>query len=303
MAEFDAAAAGITFDYAEVNGVRLHYARAGGGPLMLFVHGFPDFWYTWRRQLVEFGRDHLAVAPDMRGYNLSSKPQDVKEYRPQYMVEDLRQFIHAMGHDRCVLVAHDWGGAVAWNFAITYPAMVEKLVIINAPHPVMFARDLKTHLEQIEGSQYMNFLRSDVAEEKLSRDDYAMLWRFAFLELDAKGAVGEGDKAAYLEAWSQPGALAAGLKWYKASPLRPPGPEGTFDGPPPPDLEPEDFQVTMPTCVIWGMDDTALRTCLLEGLDEVVPDLTLHRIEGAGHWVFHEQPERVNNLIRGFLAR
>ncbi len=303
MAEFDAEGAGISFDYAEVNGVRLHYARKGGGRAMVFVHGFPDFWYTWRHQLVEFGQDHLAVAPDMRGFNLSSKPKGVGEYRPQFIVEDLRQFIRAMGQSSCVLVAHDWGGAIAWNFAIAHPDMVEKLVILNAPHPALFARDLKSNPDQIAGSQYMNFFRMPQAAEKLARDDYAMLWRFSFGSWDTNGVVSAADKAAYLEAWSQPGALEAGLNWYKASPLRPPNEDGGYDGPPPPDLDPADFRVRVPTCVIWGMNDTALRPSLLDGLDDIVEDLTLHRIEGAGHWVFHQEPDRINRIIREFLAK
>ena len=171
------------------------------------------------------------------------------------------------------------------------------------PHPALFARDLKSNPDQIAGSQYMRFFRTPEAEEKLSRDNYAMLWRFSFEDMDAKGAVDEGEKEAYLKAWSQPGALAAGLNWYKASPLRPPDADGNFDGPPVPDLNPADFRVTVPTCVIWGMDDTALRPSLLDGLDEVVDNLTLHRVEGCGHWVFHEEPERINGLIRDFITQ
>ena len=120
---------------AEVNGVRLHYAAAGAGSLVMFVHGFPEFWYEWRRQLVEFGRDHLAVAPDMRGYNLSSRPSDLDAYAVPTLVEDIRALAEHLGHRRFTLVAHDWGGAVAWVFAMLHPGMLERLVLINAPHP------------------------------------------------------------------------------------------------------------------------------------------------------------------------
>src|SRR6516165_1464331 len=128
-------------EYASVNGVRLHYVSAGKGPLILFLHGFPEFWYEWKDQLAEFGKDHLAVAPDMRGYNLSDKPRDLAQYRISVLVEDIRALgEHFAPGKKFVLVGHDWGGAVAWSFAIAHPEMVEKLIIVNAPHPGIFAR-------------------------------------------------------------------------------------------------------------------------------------------------------------------
>ena len=169
--------------YATVNGVRLHYASKGQGPLMLFVHSFPEFWHAWKNQLDEFGRDHRAVALDMRGYNLSDKPAEVKAYRTKHLVEDLRQLIEHLGGRPCVLVAHDWGGAVAWNLAIAHPDCVSRLVIVNAPHPVLFARALKNNPEQIAASQYMLLLRDAKAERVLSENNFqrleAMLRSFA----------------------------------------------------------------------------------------------------------------------------
>ena len=210
--------------YAELdNGIRLHYAAAGSGPLMFLIHGFPEFWFAWRDQLVEFGRDHLAVAPDMRGYNLSSRPAEVSAYKPQQLVEDLRLLMDHLGAARCVLVAHDWGGAVAWNFTAKYPDRVEKLVIINAPHPVTFARELRDNPAQRKASTYMNLFRSDKAERVLSENNYARLTR---MTLDAwaenGGSATEEERRAYLAAWSQPGALTGGLCYYRASPLHPP---------------------------------------------------------------------------------
>ena len=130
----------IEHGYAEVNDVRLHYAAEGSGKLIVFLHGFPEFWYMWKEQLEEFGQDHRAVALDMRGYNLSSKPAEVNAYRIEHLVEDVRAFAGHLGYEKFVLVGHDWGGVVAWAFALWHPGLLERLVIINAPHPAIFER-------------------------------------------------------------------------------------------------------------------------------------------------------------------
>src|SRR5258708_2338270 len=161
--------------YAEVNGVRLHYVKAGKGPLIVFLHGFPEFWYEWKHQLEDFGKDHLAVAPDMRGYNLSAKPSEVDQYQMKYLVEDVRALANHLGHKKFVLVGHDWGGAVAWSFAISHPEYLEKLVIVNAPHPGVFMRELRDNPAQQKASQYMLMFRGEKAEERLSANDYALL--------------------------------------------------------------------------------------------------------------------------------
>src|SRR6266404_1622543 len=165
----------LKHEYADVNGVRLHYVTAGKGKLIMFVHGFPEFWYEWKNQLAEFGRDYQAVAPDMRGYNLSSKPPEVDQYQVKYMVEDLRALAEKLGHKKFILVAHDWGGAIAWAFAIAHPDYLQKLVIVNAPHPGVFARLLASDPAQQKASQYMLMFRGEQAEKTLSDDNYAML--------------------------------------------------------------------------------------------------------------------------------
>src|SRR6266850_5355571 len=159
-------------EYAEVNGQRLHYVTAGKGKLIMFVHGFPEFWYEWKNQLAEFGRDYQAVAPDMRGYNLSSKPADVDQYQVKYMVEDLRALAEKLGHRKFILVAHDWGGAIAWAFGIAHPECLEKLVIINAPHPGVFQRELRDNPAQQRASGYMTMFRDAKAEQTLSANNY-----------------------------------------------------------------------------------------------------------------------------------
>lgn len=287
-------------EYAQVNGVRLHYVTAGAGPLMLFVHGFPEFWYAWKDQLEEFSHDHQAVAVDLRGYNLSDKPEGVRNYRPQAVVEDLRQLIRHLGHDRAFIVSHDWGGAVCWNLAAQHPESVHKLVSINSPHPVTFARELARNPAQQAASRYMLLFRDAKAERVMSENNYARLagmfegWSNSPRPPDAETL------ARYREAWSQPGALTGGLNYYRASPLYPP----TADDPGAAslNLSPEPFTVRVPTLVIWGENDQALLPALLEGLQTYVPDLRIERIPEGSHWVIHEFPERVNALIRNFIA-
>jgi pimeloyl-ACP methyl ester carboxylesterase len=282
------------------NGITLHYASEGDGPLILFVHGFPEFWYAWKDQLVEFGRTHLAVAVDMRGYNLSSKPGDVSAYKARHLVEDLRLLADHLGYQRFVLVAHDWGGAVAWSCAATHPERLERLIIVNAPHPAIFARELRENSAQQQASQYMNLFRSEKAERVLSENNYARLQR---MTLDAwaqnGGAASSADREAYLQAWAKPGALTGGLNYYRASPLHPPSPDDPML---PPQLDPAAFKIRVPTRVIWGERDQALLVGNLDGLDASVEDLNIVRIPDASHWVVHERPGEVNALIRSFLS-
>jgi len=289
------------------NGTRLHYASAGepGKPLMLFVHGFPEFWYEWESQLAEFGQTHYAVAPDLRGFNLSSKPAEVEAYKPRHIAEDLVQFIGALGYERAVVVAHDWGGAICWNLAIQHPGLVEQLVIINSPHPYLFAQALARDPAQQAASAYMNWLRKPGSEQALAADDFALLDSMLTGKGEQPAPWFTGDtRARYHAAWSQPGAdgshpLTGGVNYYRASPMHPPA-----EGEAAPDvsrLDPKDFMVRVPTLVIWGERDTALPKSLVEGLDQFVPGMRLERIPEGTHWVVHEQPERVNLLIRGFL--
>lgn len=273
----------ITHEYAEVNGVRLHYAAAGSGRLILFVHGFPEFWYAWKNQLIEFGKDHKAVAVDMRGYNLSSKPPEVDQYKVSVAVEDIRALAEKLGYQKCILVGHDWGGGIAWSFAIAHPHYLEKLIIINAPHPAIFARELRENPLQQKASQYMLLFRSLGAEAALAADHFAALMK------GMPDALSEEEKEIYRQVWSQPGALTGGLNYYRAMRVGSPASES-------------DLVVHVPTLVIWGEKDPFLLTGNLEGLGAFVPDLTLKRIPDATHWVVHEKPELVRSYIRAFIA-
>ena len=287
--------------FANVNTVRLHYVSAGEGPLMLFLHGFPEFWGAWEEQLAEFSSDHQAVALDMRGYNLSSKPEDISDYAINELVSDIKALVAHLGHRQLVLVAHDWGGAVAWSFANSHPELLEALVIINSPHPVVFARELLVNADQQAASTYMRTFQEPGFEDVLAQNGYALLIDKVFKA--GKGwALTQDDHDKYLSAWGQPGALTCGLNYYRASPLYPPATEedrvrikGIAD------LPPEVFSVQVPTLVIWGEKDTALLPGLLDGLDEYVADLTIKRIPDGSHWVVHEHPDVVNRYIREFI--
>ena len=280
--------------YADVNGVRLHYVEQGKGPLILFLHGFPEFWYSWKDLLADFGRDHHAVAVDMRGYNLSSRPETVDAYRVPVIVEDIRALALKLKAKKFVLVGHDWGGVIAWAFAAQHPEMLDRLIIINAPHPTLFARLLASDPAQQKASRYFNLFNSPQAEQMLSANNYAgMLGAFG-------SSLNEEDRKAYLAAWNRPGGLTGGLNYYRAAQLRSPagGPPGQAAQPPA--IQPL-APITTPTLVIWGEKDTSLLTGNLEGLDQFVRPLTIQRVPDGSHWVVHEKPAQVIQYIRAFL--
>ena len=283
--------------YADVNNIRLHYVTVGKGKLIMFLHGFPEFWYEWKNQLAEFGRDYQAVAPDMRGYNLSSKPGEVEQYRMKYLINDIRALAEHLGYKKFILVAHDWGGGVAWPFAIRHPEYLEKLIIINAVHPVVFMRELRDNPAQRKASQYILVYRTPKAEEILSGNNYALPANNLLEDGLKQGYFTEEDRKAYIEAWSQPGALTGGLNYYRAAHL------GSFTGESDDSLsaDPSLFTVAVPTLVIWGEKDKWLLTGNLEGLEKYVPNLTIKRIPDGSHWVIHEKPGLVNSYIREFI--
>ena len=294
--------------YVPVNGVRLHCVTAGepSKKLVMFLHGFPEFWYQWKEQLREFGKDHFVVAPDMRGYNLSEKPAELDAYRVPTLLDDIRGLAdHFRQGKKFVLVAHDWGGALAWGFAIAHPNYLEKLVIINAPHPAIFRELLEKDPGQQQASQYMLMFRSPQAEKFLAANDYGLLVENVLGPLLGSGALSEADKAEYLKAWAQPGALTGGLNYYRANHAGPPVPAemekiiGASGMPIPPELA--GMKVGGPTLVIWGERDVALTVKNLDGLEKYVPELTVKRMPDASHWVVHERAEEVNRMIREFL--
>lgn len=289
----------IRHEEVDCGGVKLHCAVAGkaGDPLMLFLHGFPEFWGAWRNPMAYFAaRGWLCVAPDLRGYNLSDKPEGVDAYKAKYLIADVlaigAHYSRGGPTGKFVLVAHDWGGAVAWGVAIAHPDRLARLVMINSPHPYLFWRELSNNPAQQKASEYMNMFRLPKAERVLSENGYARL-------LSAFAKLSDAWRAELVAAWSQPGALTGGLNYYRASPLYPPtaGDPGAMKL----KLELKDFMVRVPTLVIWGERDTALLPSLLDGLGLCVPHLKIVRAPGATHWIVHERPDLVCAEIEKFV--
>jgi pimeloyl-ACP methyl ester carboxylesterase len=295
----DASCADLESVYFETApGIRLHAKACGpvGAPVLLFIHGFPEFWYAWRAQLADFSADYRCVALDLRGFNLSSQPLALEAYKPAALLGDLSAVIAALGAPLHAVVAHDWGGALAWGLVAQFPQLMKKFAVLNAPHTLAFAHALAHDAEQIAASQYMNWLRRTGSEAALAQNQFQRLCAFADLQT-------EDDKAAYRACWSL--GLTGGCNYYRASPLHP-------DDPQRPEqagrmaalaakLQAGDFRVSIPTQVIWGTDDTALRPVLLHGLEQQVADLRVHRVEGAGHWLARTHAKEVNGVLRSFL--
>lgn len=282
----------LVHETVAANGLRFHVARAGAGPLILFLHGFPEYWAMWRPMLEHFGaRGWCAAAPDLRGYNLSEKPAAIEAYRAKHLMADVLALAAHYTKDKFVLVAHDWGGALAWGVAIAHPERLSKLVMLNSPHPYLFWRELCNNPAQQKASAYMLLFRLAKAERVLAENGYARLLAW-FADLD------DAARAALVEAWSQRGALTGGLNYYRASPLYPPSADDP--GARKLQLQPANFMVRVPTLVVWGERDTALLPGCLDGLHDVVPDLKLVRVPEASHWIAREQTQRVIGEIEAF---
>lgn len=292
-----------TGQYADLgDGIRLHYASCGvrGAPLMLFLHGFPEYWGAWEEVLPLCCDGYYAVAPDLRGFNLSSQPGEVGAYRMREIVGDLERLVADLGYQQAIVVAHDWGGAAAWSWAIAAPARIARLIVLNSPHPIPFARDLVARPEQQHASAYMNWLRAPGSEAALAKDNFKALEGFflGMQRLDAPWYTAQRARR-YREVWAR--GLSGGVNYYRASPLHPPTPDAP--GPAALRLDPADFRVRVPALVIWGDADIALPVTLLDGLSELVDDLTVFRLPLATHWLAHEEPEQVARLVRDFCGR
>jgi len=287
----------------QVNGIELDVRAAGSAeaPLVLFLHGFPEYSGAWSGVLPAFADAYHAVAPDQRGYARSSKPEGLEAYRIKHLVRDVLALGELLSPGRpFTLVGHDWGGSVAYAAAIAAPQRIARLIVINGVHPGPFQRALIEDEAQRRASSYIHYLRDPRAEERLSANGFekllGMVTRFGPQPWLTPAA-----RAGYLKAWAEPGALTGMLNWYRATPLVVPEPGARVDPAGLPRLDPAQLRVRMPHLVIWGMDDGALLPSTRADLPRYCDDLTVREIAGADHWVVHQRREEVIGLIRGFI--
>jgi epoxide hydrolase 4 len=283
---------GLRHEYAELGEVRLHYVEAGDGPLVVLLHGFPEFWFSWRFQIPALAAAGFrVVAPDMRGYNLSARPAGVAAYDVDRLARDVRDLIRGRGANRAFLVGHDWGAVVAWVTAMNHPEVVERLAILNVPHPRRLLRGL-WRPRQLAKSWYIFFFQLPWLPERVMRARRWWFLRHGF-EHDARpGAFPPQDIERYIEAWSQPGAATAMINYYRAvfrqTPSR---------------AEARIRRADAPTLVIWGERDRYLGAELAEPDRSDVPELQgVVRMPEASHWVQHDEPDRVTDLLVEFFA-
>ncbi|MGB3309300.1 MAG: alpha/beta fold hydrolase [Nodosilinea sp.] len=275
--------------FLDTNGVRLHYVSRGQGPLMLFLHGFPEFWYSWRHQLDYFADHYTCVALDLRGYNDSDKPEGLEAYRLDVLVEDVRGAVAALGHERMVLVGHDWGGAIAWAFAYAHPELLQSLIVMNIPHPAKFAEGLRTPQQLLRSWYIAAFQLPLLPELALQLGDYwAIEQMLRGMAID-KTTFSDADLQAYKAAAAKPGALTAMINYYRSFAL-----SGQWQ---------QSWGVLeVPTLLIWGEDDAALGKELSVGTEAYVSNLRLRYIPQCSHWVQQERPHQVNAIMHEFLA-
>ena len=271
----------VTHGYAENNGVKIHYASLGTGPLVVMVHGFPDYWYTWRNQMVALAPQYQAVALDLRGYNLSDKPKGGENYKMRELLGDVRAVIQALGQEKAIIVGHDWGGAISWQFAMHMPQMTERLIILNLPHPRGMAHELATNPEQQKNSEYARNFQQEGAHEKLTPEGLVGWVKDPVV------------RQQYLEAF-QRSDIEAMLQYYKQNYMRPPYQESTSPV----------IKVQSSVLQIHGLEDKFLLPGGLNNTWEwLEKDWTLLTIPGAGHFVQHDAADLVTRTMLSWLNR
>ena len=278
-------------------------------PALIFLHGFPESHRTWRHQLPHFADRFRCIAPDQRGYRGSSKPQDVASYTPDQLIADIFAMADALGVGEFTIVGHDWGGAIAWGVALggqpggLHPAWagrVTRAVIANAPHPAIFQRLLATNADQRAASQYIRTFRDPASDAIIADHGIAGLLAHAFAGLVPSGGIQPPDEIArLLKDWEDRDACRAMINWYRASPVTVPAMDEPYDAPPAVPFP----TLAIPTLVVWALDDVALPPCNLDGIEELVPDVTIVEVSGCGHFVPWEAPDAVNAAMDAFLGQ
>lgn len=306
----------VNHHYAEINGVTVHYVEAGPSEpsihskqvkTLMFFHGFPEYWGSWQQQIDYFSREYRVIVPDLIGYNLSDKPSDLSFYEVPNLIVFYADFIrHISAHRQVTLIAHDWGGAIAWPLAAFHSTLFDKLVILNAAHPSTFTREMINNPEQRKKSAYIHQLISPNAKLLLIADDFAFLRNMLFEQI--KGIqLSEQWKKTYLDAWQKPGAIQGMLNYYLSMPQLASDEES--------DMHENgrvravsrmkipNIRVDLPTLILWGEQDEAFVTSVLEGIKHYVLDCEIVRFPQTSHWLHHEQSDTVNKEIELFLEK
>lgn len=266
--------------YFETNGIKLHTIIVGSGEPLILLHGFPEFWYCWYKVIPLLKNDFKLIIPDLRGYNLSDKPEGVENYKIEILLEDIKGLSEALGLQEFSLVGHDWGGVLAWIFAEKYPELLNKLIILNAPHHKIFSQKLRNDKEQQKASSYIFEFYKPNGEQFIIKHEFKALKTAVFNK-----NFDDQDKKKYIEAWSQSGAILGGVNYYRAN--------KNFDN--------WTGFIKVPTLVLWGMKDNALRPQLLEGLSTYINDLKILRHNESSHWITHDAPEFIASEIKKFI--
>lgn len=287
------------------NGIELEVVDTGprNAPVLVFLHGFPESHRTWRHQITHFSARFRCIAPDQRGYRKSSKPQDPESYTPDKLIGDVFLLADALEVEQFTIVGHDWGGAIAWGVALAgqLNGRVNRCVIANAPHPAIFQKLLYLNPVQREASQYIRGFRNP-ANDALVREHGLAALLMQEIRWGRADTMEPAERAALFTDWQDREAAVGMLNWYRASPIDVPPPDAPYalpEGWTPPQLP----RLTIPTLVIWAMDDLALPAENLAGLDEIIDDLTVVEVRGCGHFVPWEAPAAVNDAMDEFLAR
>lgn len=286
----------------------MHYVEAVPdneykGKTLIFLHGFPEAWFAWKNQINYFAQSYRVIAPDLPGYNLSEKVADIAFYQVPNLIETIKAFVQAVAdNQQVVLVAHDWGGAIAWPLAAFHSTLFSQLIILNAAHPSTFTREMIKNVEQRRRSNYIHELIDDDAVSNLQKDNFAYLQKIIWESMGGTGLTHD-EKEQYIQAWSEKGALKGMLSYYKAMPqLAPPidaSEQSVSDTTQ--NMTIPNIRVQIPTLVLWGEQDTAFVIDVLDHLESYVSDLTLQRFGTATHWLHHEIPEQINQAIEDWL--
>lgn len=303
--------------YAKVDGINIHYVdnkpevRDETVTTIVFLHGFPEYWQAWQQQLEYFSTTHRVIAPDLPGYNLSDKPTDSSFYQVPNLLNFIANFIETVSpNQQVILVAHDWGGAIAWPVTAFHARLIKKLVILNAAHPSAFTREMATNPKQRAYSEYIHDLISASAEEMLIKDNYHYLSDVVMVG-NKPDLFSEKTKARYRQAWQQSGAITGMLQYYRAMPQLATSSKShdttsekeNSSGPikDVADMKIPNIRIEVPTLILWGEQDKAFVKENLDNLDEYIPNCQIERFPNASHWLCHEEPDRINQAIDTFI--